>query len=208
MDNALTMWYPLLDRFDAGRPTDSADVFAVIAADPDDVDLTHARTSGLDDRLSKWRPGLRHLRARRLPVRLRLLECGQRGGLFRDGFAVSLRSDFKTIGHRRHDPTPRVATHSRPCGRVPRSMLTQTPHEYRLVASSKTAPGGGGTPTGGLDRTPDYTRSRPMADSAIRAVKRPLAPGEQITYPVPGTAAAVTLHRTDDGLTGETVFLV
>lgn len=47
-----------------------------------------------------------------------------------------------------------------------------------------------------------------MAHPAIRATKRALAPGEQITYPVPGTSAAVTVHRTDNGQTGEHVFLV
>lgn len=47
-----------------------------------------------------------------------------------------------------------------------------------------------------------------MADSAIRATRRPLAPGEQITYPVPNSSATVTVHRTDNGHTGETVFLV
>lgn len=47
-----------------------------------------------------------------------------------------------------------------------------------------------------------------MAHPAIRATRRPLAPGEQISYEVPGTSAAVTVHRTDPGTTGEQVYLV
>jgi hypothetical protein len=41
----------------------------------------------------------------------------------------------------------------------------------------------------------------------MNASKAALSPGEQITYAVSGTSAAITVHRTDNGLTGEN-FLV